>query len=80
MVATAYVLISVKAGMARRVYESLTRLGNVQHVDVVSGPHDMIATVQGPDFAAIGRLVMDKLGQTEGITDTITCHVIPVEQ
>lgn len=80
MVATAYVLISVRAGMARKVYVDLTKISGLQHLDVVSGPYDMILTLQGSDFAAIGRLVMDKVGQIDGVTHTLTCHVIPVEQ
>lgn len=80
MAATAYVLVSVQGGKAQSVYQKLVGLKGVTHVDVVFGPYDMIVQVQGTDSMAIGRLVLDTVSQIEGISDTITCNVIPVEQ
>lgn len=80
MIATAYVLISVGPRMARKVYEALGRMQGVQQVDVVSGPYDLIAVVQGGDFLHIGKLVLDRIQHIDGVTDTVTCSVIPVEQ
>ena len=80
MIATAYVLIKVEARMARKAFENIVKVNGVQHVDLVSGPYDIIAVVQGSDFMHIGRLVLDKLHHIEGVADTITCAVIPVEQ
>jgi len=80
MIATAYVLIKVEARMARKVFDVLNRVPGVQHVDVVSGPYDLIAVVQGSDFLHIARMVLDKIHHVEGVADTVTCSVIPVEQ
>lgn len=55
MVATAHVLINVQAGKARRVYNKLLNLENVQHVDAIAGPYDLIATVQASDFKEVTR-------------------------
>jgi len=79
MTATAYVLISVSVGKARQVFEKLQKVHGVQHVDAISGPYDMIATVQAGDFNQIGTLVLDKIQVIEGVTDTITCNVIHFE-
>jgi len=79
MVATAYVLISVSAGKAKKVYNQLHNLEVVQHVDAISGPYDLIATIQGPDFNALANLVLDKIHTIDGVTDTITCNVISFE-
>ncbi|MCP4749639.1 MAG: Lrp/AsnC family transcriptional regulator [Proteobacteria bacterium] len=78
-VATAYVLISIKAGAAREVFSQLQKLKNVLQMDVVTGPYDMIVTVQGSDFNQIGTLVMDKIQTIEGLTNSITCNVIRLE-
>ncbi len=79
MSATAYVLISVSVGKARQVYEKLLKIPGMQHVDAISGPYDIIATVQESDFNAIGRLVLDRIQGIEGVVDTITCNVISFE-
>ncbi len=79
MTATAYVLISVSVGKARQVYEKLLKIPGVQNVDAISGPYDIIATLQGGDFNQIGTLVLDKVQAIEGVVDTITCNVIHFE-
>jgi DNA-binding Lrp family transcriptional regulator len=42
----------------------------------VTGPYDIIATVQTPDPRNIGRLVMNQIQGVEGIKRTVTCIVI----
>ncbi len=79
MIATAYVLISVEAGKAREVYDELSKLEGVQNLDAVSGPYDLVATIQGADFNAIGTLVLDRIQAIKGITDTITLNVLKFE-
>ncbi len=80
MISTAYLLIRVEPSMARKVYDALQRMSGVQHLDVISGPYDIIAVVQGADFTHIGRLVLDRVQHIEGISETVTCGVIPIEQ
>ncbi|KPJ50623.1 hypothetical protein AMJ40_02355 [candidate division TA06 bacterium DG_26] len=79
MIATAYVLIKVLAGQTKRVYQRLLKTEGVVNVDAISGPYDLIATVQGTDFNTIGRLVIDSIQTIEGIGDTLTCNVITFE-
>jgi DNA-binding Lrp family transcriptional regulator len=79
MIATAHVLISIRAGQTKKVYRQLAGTDGVVSLDAISGPYDMIATVQASDFNAIGRLVLDKIRGIDGITDTITCNVIAFE-
>lgn len=78
MLATAYVLISVQSGKAPMVHNRLQKMQGVRQVDIVFGPYDMIAIVEGSDSSAIGRLVLDELSQVEGVLDTITCNVIAI--
>jgi DNA-binding Lrp family transcriptional regulator len=80
MVATAYVLITVGHGMARKVYDKLSKIPSITHVNAVTGPYDMILTIQGSDFNTIGNLIINKIHSIEGIERTITCNVIEFEQ
>jgi len=79
MKACAYILISVSVGKARQVFESLGKLPEVKQVDAISGPYDIIVRIEAFDFSVIGALVLDKIQAIEGVVDTITCHVIPME-
>jgi len=79
MIATAYVLVSVETGKAREVYDELSNLEGVQKLDAVSGPYDLVATIQGADFNAIGTLVLDRIQAIKGIIDTITLNVLKFE-
>ncbi len=79
MIATAHVLVNVRAGKTKKVYQELARSEGVVSLDAVSGPYDIIATIQASDFNAIGRLVINEIQTIEGITDTTTCNVISFE-
>jgi DNA-binding Lrp family transcriptional regulator len=76
MRATAYVLINLAAGSSRKVYNTLTKMESVQKVDAVSGPYDLIATVDGPTFNDIGKIVLEDIQTVPGIQNTITCNII----
>lgn len=80
MVATAYVLINIESSKTRKVYDSLQKIPNIAQLSAVTGPYDLIVTVQGTDFNAIGRLVVDKIQAIDGIVKTLTCNVIEFEQ
>jgi DNA-binding Lrp family transcriptional regulator len=79
MVATAYVLISVKVGNEKQVYRELEKMECIYQVDAVFGPYDIIAIVQGSDYDNIGNIVVDKIAMIEGIEDTMTCNVLHLE-
>ena len=76
MNAKAYILIEVKAGQTSEVVIGLNEPAGVRSVDAITGPYDVIATVETADQRGIGRLVMDELQQLPGIKRTITCVVI----
>lgn len=76
MEAKAYVLIEVESGHVAEVLASLRAIDGVRAADAVTGPYDIIATVQTPDPRNIGRLVMNQIQGVEGIKRTVTCIVI----
>jgi DNA-binding Lrp family transcriptional regulator len=79
VMSVAYVLISVQPGTARDVYYKLQKLRNIQQVEAVTGPYDIIATVHGSDLNVIGNIVIDKILKIKGIANSTTCSVIQLE-
>lgn len=76
MEAKAYVLIECESGQVAEVLSALRTLDGVAGADAVTGPYDIIATVQTHDPRNIGRLVMNQIQGVEGIKRTVTCIVI----
>ncbi len=79
VMSVAYTLISVQPGKARDVFLKLQKLSCIQQVDAVTGPYDIIAIVQGSDLNVIGNIVIDKILSIEGISNSMTCSVIQLE-
>jgi DNA-binding Lrp family transcriptional regulator len=76
MQARAYVLIEVEAGQIEEVIAALRSLPGIRAADVVTGPYDIIATIDLPEQRLIGRLVMDTIHGIAGLKRTITCLAI----
>jgi DNA-binding Lrp family transcriptional regulator len=51
-------------------------LPGVTAADAVTGPYDIIMTIETPDPRAIGRLVMNEIHGVTGIKRTVTCLAI----
>jgi DNA-binding Lrp family transcriptional regulator len=76
MEAKAYVLIEAESGRVAEVLAALRVVEGMIAADAVTGPYDIIATIQTPDPRNIGRLVMQEIQGVEGIKRTVTCIVI----
>ncbi len=76
MQARAYVLIEVEAGEVGSVIVALRDLQGVRAADAITGPYDIVATIELPEQRLIGRLVMDEIHGIAGIKRTITCLAI----
>lgn len=76
MHARAYVLIESEAGQVGRVIDALQSLPGVTRADAVTGPYDVIVTIETPDPRDIGRLVMNEIHGVAGIKRTVTCLAI----
>ena len=78
----AYVLIETAPGKTKAVKKELARIqgaaSTVVNLDVVTGPFDFIAVVEGPTLDAIGRLVTDEIGAIDGVTPTTTCLAVAI--
>ena len=68
----AYVLINTDVGKAAGVVEALRELPGVTVADVVTGAYDVVATLEGSDTNAIGRLVLQQIHGMAGLRATMT--------
>ncbi len=76
MAAKAFVLIETVVGRNKEVVNALKQLEGVESVNTVTGPYDVIATIEGETLNAIGDLVTAKIHPIAGISRTVTCLVI----
>ncbi len=76
MTAKAFVLIETVVGRNKEVVTALKQLGGVKSVDTVTGPYDVIVTIEGETLNDIGDLVTAKIHPIAGISRTVTCLAI----
>ncbi len=76
MAAKAFVLIETVVGRNREVVTAFKQLEGVKSVDTVTGPYDVIATIEGETLNDIGDLVTAKIHPIAGISRTVTCLAI----
>ncbi len=74
--AKAFVLIETAMGRNKEVVTALKKIDGVKSVDTVTGPYDVIATVEGETLNDIGDLVTAKIHPIAGISRTVTCLVM----
>ncbi|GAA2225934.1 Lrp/AsnC ligand binding domain-containing protein [Streptomyces amakusaensis] len=72
----AYILIQTEVGKASSVAETIGKIPGVIQAEDVTGPYDVIVRAQADTVDALGRLVVAKVQQVEGITRTLTCPVV----
>ncbi|GGZ77946.1 Lrp/AsnC ligand binding domain-containing protein [Streptomyces subrutilus] len=72
----AYILIQTEVGKASSVAESIGQIPGVIQAEDVTGPYDVIVRAQADTVDALGRMVVAKVQQVEGITRTLTCPVV----
>ena len=74
----AYILIQTEVGRAASVAHSISELEGVALAEDVTGPYDVIARVEADSVDDLGKLVIAKIQDVEGITRTQTCIVVHV--
>ena len=78
MAAKAFALIETAVGKTKEVFSALQKLAAIKSVDTVTGPYDIIVTIEGADLNAIGNDVATKIHNISGINRTVTCLCIRV--
>ncbi len=74
----AYILIQTEVGRAASVASAIAGLEGVAGAEDVTGPYDVIARVEAGTVDELGKLVIAKIQDVEGITRTLTCTVVHV--
>ena len=72
----AYILIQTEVGKASTVAETISKIAGVTKAEDVTGPYDVIVRAQAETVDDLGRLVVAKIQQVDGITRTLTCPVV----
>ncbi|GAA1516337.1 Lrp/AsnC ligand binding domain-containing protein [Streptomyces albidochromogenes] len=74
----AYILIQTEVGKASSVAETIGKIQGVIQAEDVTGPYDVIVRAQADTVDDLGRLVVAKVQQVDGITRTLTCPVVHI--
>jgi len=78
MSANAFLMIDTVAGKTEDVGRRLLEIPGVQSINMVTGPHDIIARIKAQDLQELqSSIVVEKVHQVPGITRTMTCVCIP---
>lgn len=72
----AYVLIQTEQGKMAEAAEQVQAIEDVDEVDVVTGPYDVIAHIVADEIDAIGKLVVSEVQTVKGVIRTLTCPVV----
>jgi DNA-binding Lrp family transcriptional regulator len=72
MMTRAHVLITTEVGQAAQVVEGVRNLPGVCMADIVSGPYDIIITIEGSTLNDIGKVVLNKIHGMTGLKATTT--------
>lgn len=72
----AYILIQTEVGKASTVAEVIATIPGVIQAEDVTGPYDVIVRAEADTVDDLGRMVVAKVQQVDGITRTLTCPVV----
>ncbi|HMT32548.1 MAG TPA: Lrp/AsnC ligand binding domain-containing protein [Dermatophilaceae bacterium] len=74
----AFILIQTEVGKAATVAEAIRTVAGVTSAEDVTGPYDVIARVEAHSVDELGKLVIARIQDVQGITRTLTCTVVHV--
>ena len=69
----AYILIETIVGRSGEVSEALLGMPEMQSVDTVTGPYDIIALAEADDLPSIGTRISEGMHRIPGIVKTVSC-------
>ncbi|MCH6162828.1 AsnC-like helix-turn-helix protein [Streptomyces sp. Amel2xB2] len=72
----AYILIQTEVGKASTVADVIAKLPGILQAEDVTGPYDVIVRAQSDTVDELGRMVVAKIQQVDGITRTLTCPIV----
>ncbi|MDI2028581.1 Lrp/AsnC ligand binding domain-containing protein [Saccharopolyspora sp. TS4A08] len=72
----AYILIQTEVGKAAAVAGEISGSAGVISAEDVTGPYDVIVRAEAENVDLLGKMVVAKIQNVEGITRTLTCPVV----
>ncbi|GGR61571.1 DNA-binding Lrp family transcriptional regulator [Nocardioides luteus] len=78
MVVQAYILIQTDVGKAAEVATEIGKIQGVTLAEDVTGPYDVIVRAEARNVDELGKLVVARVQNLEGITRTLTCPVVHI--
>jgi DNA-binding Lrp family transcriptional regulator len=77
--AKAYVLIRTAPGLTKSIFSALRISPAVQSVELITGPYDLIISIEAANTNELMRTIMNDIRPAAGVRDTLTCLVVPGE-
>ena len=74
----AYILIQTEVGKSATVAGAIREVPGVASAEDVTGPYDVIARVEAGTVDELGKLVIARIQDVQGITRTLTCTVVHI--
>nr|WP_205379086.1 Lrp/AsnC ligand binding domain-containing protein [Streptomyces sp. SID7805] len=71
-------MIQTEVGKSSAVAEVIAKIPGVLLAEDVTGPYDVIVRAQADTVDELGRMVVAKVQQVDGITRTLTCPVVHI--
>ncbi|HIC95914.1 TPA: Lrp/AsnC family transcriptional regulator [Candidatus Bipolaricaulota bacterium] len=71
----AFILVHIRAGKIVPVIERLTRLPGVKEAYPITGNYDAIIKAEVNDLKDVHQVMIDRIHQIDGVTDTST-HIV----
>jgi DNA-binding Lrp family transcriptional regulator len=78
VVVQAYILIQTDVGKAAEVAKEIAQVKGVTLAEDVTGPYDVIVRAEARNVDELGKLVVSKVQNLDGITRTLTCPVVHI--
>ena len=78
MVVQAYILVQTTVGKSSEVTTAIRRIAGVTVAEDVTGPYDVIVRAEAKNVDELGKLVVSKVQNLDGITRTLTCPVVHI--
>ena len=72
----AYLLIDADKGQSSSIVIALSQKPGVLAVDVIWGPHDVVAVVEADDIEKLMHIVQSDISLIDGIAHIDTCLVV----
>ena len=72
----AYILIQTEVGKAAAVARQIAELKGVTQAEDVTGPYDVIVRAEAKNVDELGKMVVARVQNLDGITRTLTCPVV----